>query len=174
MLLCNTVFGEVEVINYGAGTICNCAHGMVRIEGKSKTLFSRASCPLGEILLPQTFSLKEDIKACPEIYSCIEAAECEIYSSARQELAEMTGKVKEKLTNYTKSLICNLAKKKICCPDEKDKSLYSTEMILQRFNFSSKTKCVKNPCPTNQWPWINENGLAICSQRKDDVPTVEE
>jgi hypothetical protein len=94
---------------------------MVRIEGKCKMLFSLASCPLGEILLPQMFSLEEDTKACPESYSCIEAAKCEIYSSARQELAEMTGKVNKKLTNHTKSLICNLNRKKICCPDEKNK-----------------------------------------------------
>ena len=138
------------MINDGAGTICNCAHGMARIIGKCKTLFSLASCPLGEILLPQTFSLKEDIKACPESYSCIEAAECEIYSSARQELAEMTRNVKEKMTNHTQSLISNLTRKKICCPDERGKSLYSTEMILKSFNFSSKTKCMKNPCPIYQ------------------------
>ena len=147
VLFCNTVHGEVEVINDGAGTICNCAHGMARIIGKCKTLFSLASCPLGEILLPQKFSLEEETKACPESYSCIEAAECEIYSSARQELAEMTRNVKEKMTNHTKSLICNLTRKKICCPEERGKSLYSTEMILKSFNLSSKTEMREESMP---------------------------
>ena len=173
ILSCSTGLGEVEVIKHGAGTTCDCAHGMGRMAGKCKTLFSSASCPPADILLPQKFSLEEDIETCPESFSCIEADECDIYSSARQEIEEKKGKVKEKLMNHTKSLICNKVMGKICCPEERGKSFFSTEMILKSFNLSSKTKCVKNPCPTTQWPWINEDGQSICSKHKDDVPSCE-
>ena len=124
ILSCNTVIGEVEVLNFGIGTSCDCALGMIRIAGKCETLFSSASCPPGDILLPQKFSLEEDIETCPESFSCIEADECDIYSSAKQEIEEKKGKVKEKLMNHTKSLICNKVMGKMCCPDERGKSLF--------------------------------------------------
>ena len=136
ILSCNTVIGEVEVLNFGIGTSCDCALGMVMIAGKCETLFSSASCPPGDILLPQKFALEEDIETCPEGFSCVEDDECEIYLNAKQEFEEKTGKVKEKLINHLKSLICNKTRKKICCPNKKGKSLFSTEMILKSFNLS--------------------------------------
>ena len=64
-------------------------------------------------------------ETCPNFsLSCIEDDECEIYFSAKQEFEEKTGKVKEKLINHLKSLICNKTRKKICCPNEKGKSLF--------------------------------------------------
>eukprot|EP00092_Neocalanus_flemingeri_P051807 GFUD01060372.1.p1 GENE.GFUD01060372.1~~GFUD01060372.1.p1 ORF type:complete len:196 (+),score=30.07 GFUD01060372.1:81-590(+) len=106
---------------------------------------------------------------CPDEFSCKPSTDCDSYRNAKKDLGQLSGTAKGKMISHIKDIVCNKKQRKICCPQDTSKSLLTSEMIVKSLKFSSKTKCITNPCPSAKWPWIDEDGQSVCVRHSEDL-----
>merc|ERR1711936_187943 len=84
----NCEYYEVEIVDIENGTVCECPDGQVKIEGKCEVLFSQGSCNSGDILVPQIFSLDQEVEICPDKFLCTPHTDCESFQAAKKDVTE--------------------------------------------------------------------------------------
>ena len=158
---------------------CGCEEGRGRINSTCQSLHYRGECGEGEVVMEaEDAAMVLGTKSkCARGSTCKKKTECSAYL---KDIKNMKGKWEDKLvTEYMGQLSCKLdhfsfawsldtMSAGICCPDNNEDSLLTTETILHQIDSEPSAACVASPCAEGV-EVVMEGSEVICKETPNDL-----
>ena len=133
--------------------------GQLECEKTQSDLFQSCSEVRDGVYLPENF--QEDTQPCPHRHRCQPRNNVYFSSISLSSNSGSGGVSAQLIIKHLESLICDVQNRQVCLPDNNDGSIMTIENILKTLH-RPPTLCIKNPCPSGQWPKIDESGYFRC------------
>ena len=165
-VMTNCPLGEVPVLALEGGMKCSCPDGTHKRGDRCHHLFTQANCNEGELLLPENIRMGQ--QECSNKFSCMTSDQCYNYQLTKTELADRNTQEYNNQREYLRDLVCHKESHSICCPEDLEGSLMTTDILLASL-IPSRAVCSPNPCPSDKWPFKDSEGKVMCFKKQAGV-----